>query len=137
MNEDPAPDSSLEDTPERPDIRRFTDYRAYLQVMVAFLRAVRPGFSFRSFARKAGFASPNYLKLVADGMRILAPESVDKCSRGLGLTKREQEVFRILVMVANARGRSAKSNSAVRIRHKMPPGYVNCKAAPATRPAPF
>jgi len=119
MNEDPAPDSSLEDTPERPDIRRFTDYRAYLQVMVAFLRAVRPGFSFRSFARKAGFASPNYLKLVADGMRNLAPESVDKFSRGLGLTKREQEVFRILVMVANARGDDERNALFLRLRERV------------------
>jgi len=88
MTEETPSDTSFENTPERPDIRRFTDYRAYLHVMVAFLRAVRPGFSFRSFARKAGFASPNYLKLVADGMRNLAPESVDTFNRRIFADKR-------------------------------------------------
>jgi|GEM_PF-473773 len=119
MNDDSTPDSAAENTSERPDIRRFTDYRAYLQAMVVFLRAVRPGFSFRSFARKAGFASPNYLKLVADGLRNLAPESVDKFCRGLSLTKREAEVFRILVMIANARGDDERNALFLRLRERV------------------
>lgn len=118
-DDEPTPEAALENTPERPDIRRFTDYRAFLREMVTFLRAVRPGFSFRSFARKAGFASPNYLKLVADGLRNLAPESVDKFNKGLGLAKREQEVFRILVMIANARGDDERNALFLRLRERV------------------
>jgi len=117
--DEPAPEASLENTPERPDIRRFTDYRAFLREMVTFLRVVRPGFSFRSFARKAGFASPNYLKLVTDGLRNLAPESVDKFNKGLGLGKREQEVFRILVMIANARDDDERNALFLRLRERV------------------
>lgn len=119
MNDEAAIDAVSENTPERPDVARFTDYRAFLREMVKFLRAVRPGFSFRSFARRAGFASPNYLKLVTDGLRNLAPESVDKFARGLGLNKREQEIFRILVLIANARSDDERNALFVRLRERI------------------
>jgi len=119
MNDEGAIDAASENTPERPDVARFTDYRAFLREMVKFLRAVRPGFSFRSFARRAGFASPNYLKLVTDGLRNLAPESVEKFARGLGLSKREQEIFRILVLIANARSDDERNALFVRLRERI------------------
>jgi uncharacterized protein (TIGR02147 family) len=110
---------SSENTAERPDITAYTDYRAYLRAMAAFLRVVRPGFSFRSFAKRAGFASPNYLKLVTDGMRNLAPDSVDKFARGLGLSRREHEVFRILVAMANARTDDERNSLFARLRERV------------------
>ena len=99
----PALEERVEEPSGRPDICRFTDYRKYLRLLVPHLKATRPGFSFRAFAARAGFSSPNYLKLVADGQRNLAAESVDKFARGLGLTRREHDVFRLLVLLANAR----------------------------------
>lgn len=119
MNDETAIEAAIENTPERPDVARFTDYRAFLREMVKFLRAVRPGFSFRSFARRAGFASPNYLKLVTDGLRNLAPESVEKFARGLGLSKREQEIFRILVLIANARSDDERNALFLRLRERV------------------
>ena len=119
MNDETAIEAAIENTPERPDVARFTDYRAFLREMVKFLRAVRPGFSFRSFARRAGFASPNYLKLVSDGLRNLAPESVEKFARGLGLSKREQEIFRILVLIANARSDDERNALFLRLRERI------------------
>lgn len=119
MNDEGAIDAASENTPERPDVARFTDYRAFLREMVKFLRAVRPGFSFRSFARRAGFASPNYLKLVTDGLRNLAPESVEKFARGLGLSKREQEIFRVLVLITNARSDDERNALFARLRERI------------------
>lgn len=104
---------------ERPDVARFTDYRGYLKAMTAFLRATRPGFSFRSFARRAGFASPNYLKLVTDGLRNLAPESVERFARGLGLNKREHDLFRMLVLLANARSDEERNAIYARLRERV------------------
>ncbi|HRE87920.1 MAG TPA: TIGR02147 family protein [Myxococcota bacterium] len=104
---------------ERPDVARFTDYRGYLKAMTAYLRATRPGFSFRSFARRAGFASPNYLKLVTDGLRNLAPESVERFARGLGLNKREHELFRMLVLLANARSDEERNAIYSRLRERV------------------
>lgn len=116
---DSAPTTQSENTPERPDITSYTDYREFLRAMVSFLRVVRPGFSFRSFAKRAGFASPNYLKLVTDGLRNLAPESVDKFARGLALSRREHEVFRLLVAMANARSDDERNAHFARLRERL------------------
>lgn len=93
----------LENTLERPDIRRFSDYRSYLLELIPFLKATDAEFSYRTFSRRAGFSSPNYLKLVAEGQRNLAPASIDKFARGLGLDRRERRVFRLLVLLDGAR----------------------------------
>jgi len=103
----------------RPDISRYTDYRLYLRTLVPHLKATRPGFSFRSFASRAGFSSPNYLKLVTDGQRNLAAESVDKFARGLGLTRREHDIFRLLVLLANARTDEERNALYQRLRERV------------------
>ncbi|MCC6624226.1 MAG: TIGR02147 family protein [Deltaproteobacteria bacterium] len=103
----------------RPDICRFTDYRLYLRALVPHLKATRPGFSFRAFASRAGFSSPNYLKLVTDGQRNLAAESVDKFARGLGLTRREHDVFRLLVLLANARTDEERNALYAKLRERV------------------
>jgi len=92
-----------ENTLERPDIRQYSDYRAYLRDIIPFLKATDAEFSYRTFSRRAGFSSPNYLKLVAEAQRNLAPASIDKFSRGLGLDRRERRVFRLLVLLDGAR----------------------------------
>lgn len=104
---------------ERPDIRRFGDYRAFLRAFVPFLKATRPTFSYRNFAKRAGFSSPNYLKLVTDGLRNLAPESADKFSVGLGLGKREQDIFRLLVGLANARTDDERNALLQKLRERV------------------
>ena len=89
-------------TPERPVIARYTDFRAYLRDMYAHLKATRPGFSYRSFAKRAGFASGSFLKLVADGLRNLSDDSVLRVAKGLGLDREEGEVFEALVAFGQA-----------------------------------
>jgi len=91
-----------QNTLERPDIRQYTDYRAFLRDLIPFLKATDAEFSYRTFSRRAGFSSPNYLKLVAEGQRNLAPASIEKFSRGLGLDRRERRVFRLLVLLDGA-----------------------------------
>lgn len=120
----PAADASdappeTTDSIERPDIAGYTDYRAFLRTLVAFIRVHEPGFSFRTFARRAGFGSPNYLKLVMDGQRNLAAESVDKFGRGLTMPRRELEVFRILVAIDNARSDEERNQLFVRLRERV------------------
>jgi len=119
MSREADDEGAAENTPERPDVGRFTDYRTYLLAMTTFLRVTRPGFSYRSFARRAGFASPNYLKLVADGLRNLAAESVEKFARGLGLSKREHDLFRMLVLLANARSDEERNSIYARLRERV------------------
>lgn len=87
----------------RPDVRRYSDYRVYLNDFVAYLRTQDAKFSFRRFGRAAGFASPNYLKLVMDGDRNLSAESAPRFVVGLGLAKEEGEVFNCLVELSLAK----------------------------------
>lgn len=88
--------------PRRPRPEEFTDHRSYLQAMIAYLKATRPQFSYRYFSREAGFASPNFLKLVAEGKRGLSVASIGRFARGLGLDEAEREAFETLVLLDQA-----------------------------------
>lgn len=100
---------------ERPEIRRYSDYRKFVQAMVAWLRATTPQFSYRYFARVAGFGSPSYLKLVMDGKRNLAPASAPRFARGLGLDASETEIFEILVELDQAPTDDARNRLYTRL----------------------
>lgn len=90
------------DSEKRPVVAQYTDYRAYLRAMIAWLKVNRRGFSYRSFAMKAGFSSPSFLKLVADGKRNLSPDSIERVCHGLGLERRECEAFEAMVELGQA-----------------------------------
>ena len=62
----------------RPSPRDYDDYRAYLSELIDFLRTSKRGFSFRRFSKRAGYQSPNFLKLVIDGQRNLSDDSIAK-----------------------------------------------------------
>ncbi len=79
------------------DLFRYRDYRQFLRDWYAQTKRDRRSFSFRAFSQRAGFRSPNFLKLVMDGDRNLTEESVVKFMNGLNLNKQEQEFFRDLV----------------------------------------
>lgn len=90
-------------TPQkRPRPEEFTDHRAYLQAMIPYLKATRPQFSYRYFSRLAGFSSPNFLKLVADGQRGLSVASIGRFAKGLGLDEAERASFETLVLLDQA-----------------------------------
>lgn len=106
------------DTPgglDRPQVSRYTDFRAYLRDMIAYLKATRRGFSYRMFALEAGFSSPSFLKLVADGQRNLSPESVDRVVKGLRLERREAELFEALVELGQAETDERRDRAWTRI----------------------
>ncbi len=89
-------------TPKRPLPHEFADHRQYLKAMVVYLKQTQVAFSYRYFARRAGFSSPNFLKLVAEGKRNIAPETIPRFGAGLGLTVKEQEAFDVLVKLGQA-----------------------------------
>jgi len=53
-------------------------------------------FSWREFAKRAGYASPVFLKLVTEEKSSLSPEGIERVGLALGLTDKEQEFFRLL-----------------------------------------
>jgi len=94
------------------------DYREYLAQMVVYLKATRPSFSYRQFSRRAGFASPNYLKLVTDGKRNLAVKAIPQFSTALGLNAVETEYLQELVLFTHAKTDRQKNLHYQRLREK-------------------
>jgi uncharacterized protein (TIGR02147 family) len=105
-----------ENTIGRPRPEEFPDYQAYLRSMIAYLKQTRPHFSYRYFSRIAGFASPNFLKLVADGERNLTPASIPKFAKGLGLDERERDAFENLVLFTQAETDAERNRYYARLR---------------------
>lgn len=59
-------------------------------------------FSMRSFAARAGFSSPSYLKMIMDGKRMLTRESISRVAEGVRLSKAESRFFEALVLFNQA-----------------------------------
>jgi len=79
------------------DIYSYTDYRAYLADYYAKRKEAEPWFSYRMFARKAGFSSSGLYPNIVNGLRNLSPHYLPGFIHALGLSVREAEFFRLLV----------------------------------------
>ncbi len=81
----------------------YTDYRIFLAAAFDEHKQKSPFYSYRLFSQKAGFASPNFLKLVIDAKRNLTKESVFKCAKALGLGRKEADYFENLVFYCQSK----------------------------------
>ncbi len=99
-----------------PDVFEFEDYREYLKAYYASARAAVPGFSFRSFSKKAGYTSPNFLKLVMDGDRNLGEESVARFASAFGLTGARRRYFERIVAFCQATDTEERNDAFARLR---------------------
>jgi uncharacterized protein (TIGR02147 family) len=97
-----------------PVVFRYLDYRPFLRDHFSYRRA-RHGLSHRSFARKAGFRSPNFLKLVMDGGRNLGPRSVDGVARACRLDSRGSHYLGELVALRRARSSLERTRVLTRV----------------------
>ncbi|HKY64032.1 MAG TPA: TIGR02147 family protein [bacterium] len=79
----------------------YFDYRHFLRDRYQALKANRR-FSYRLFARRAGFRSSNIFKLVMEGRRNLTEKSSRMFAKGLRLNRSEGEYFRELVLFNQA-----------------------------------
>ena len=86
----------------KPDIFTYLSYREYLKDYYVAAKANTRAFSYRYFSRKAGYSSPNFLKLVIDGKRNLSSESVEKFAAALKLGRDEGRFFTNLVALEQA-----------------------------------
>lgn len=116
---------------ERPRPESFEDYRAFLRAMICHLKRTQPEFSYRYFSRVAGFSSPNFLKLVAEGKRNLSLRSVPKFGRGLGLDPREQDIFETLVRLDQSASDAERNEHYLKLRRrsKQPSGQARLEEA--------
>lgn len=83
-------------------ISEYHDYRRYMQDYYEE-RKRSSAFSWREFAKQAGFVSPAYLKLVCDGKTSLSKPGVAKVAQAMGLDGFNLDYFRQLVRFGNAK----------------------------------
>ena len=79
-----------------PSVFAYSDYRAFMRDAFAEKKA-SCRFSWREFAKRAGYVSPVFLKLVTEEKSSLSAEGIERVGLALGLTDKEQEFFRLLV----------------------------------------
>lgn len=105
-------------------IFEYDNYRAFLRDLYESYKETKPHFSYRYFSQKAGFRSPNFLKLVIEGKRNLSPESIEKFTNALKLGKKEAEFFRVLVHLNQARTVGEKKIYAEQLMQFRPFRYI-------------
>lgn len=92
----------LEEPKTLPSVYEYLDYRAFMKDHYDAKKAANAKFSFRYFARKSGFSSSNFLKLVMDGQRNLGPTAVSRVAKALGLDAEDGDFFGLLVSMNQA-----------------------------------
>ncbi len=98
-----------------PDVYGYLDYRAYLRGYYEAKKANARGFSFRSFSKRAGLKSPNYLKLVMDGDRNLTAAMAERFARACGLDDEGSDFFVALVAFNQARNATDRNAAYSRL----------------------
>jgi len=93
-----------------PHVYDYRDYRLFLKDLFYYRKQKNNYFSYRYFAKKAGFVSPNFLKLVTEGKRNLTNTSIAKIAKGFGLKKLEREFFESLVFMNQATSHEEKNH---------------------------
>jgi uncharacterized protein (TIGR02147 family) len=98
-----------------PDVFAYLDYRRFLGDYYRRRKKTSRTFSFRSFARRAGLASPNHLKRVIEGERNLGEETARKYADVIGLEKEESAYFCELVAFTQSKTTAERSASYRRL----------------------
>lgn len=83
--------------PPPPVVFSFLDHREFLRSWYEWKKSASRGFSYRSFARKAGFSSMSFLRDVIEGRRNISEDSVEKFVAAIGLVEDAAEYFREIV----------------------------------------
>jgi uncharacterized protein (TIGR02147 family) len=100
-------------SPSPVEVYGYLDYRAFLGDLYAAKKA--KGFSYRSFSRRAGLSSPNYLKLVIDGQRNLSAKMAERFATACGLDDDASRYFVQLVAFNQAESSAEKSQHYARL----------------------
>jgi uncharacterized protein (TIGR02147 family) len=82
-------------------IVEYKDYRAYMTDFYEE-RKRTSAFTWREFAKIAGFTSPSYLKLVCDGKSSLSRVTMNRVAVAMGLVGYEVDYFEAMVNFGNA-----------------------------------
>jgi len=81
----------------------YTDYRLYLRDYYEEQKARNPAFSYRYFAKKAGFNSSGLYKDIVDGRTGITRSLILRFSTAMKLTKKQEEYFETMVYFNEAK----------------------------------
>lgn len=98
-----------------PDIFEYLDYRKFLADYYVQAKENNRAFSYRYFSRKAGYSSPNFLKLVIDGQRNISTESIGRFALALKLNNSQSRFFANLVAFNQATTGEEKNQAFERV----------------------
>lgn len=77
-------------------VMEYQNFRLFMRDFYAE-RKLRSGFTWRDFAKAAGYSSPVFLKLVCDGKSNLSDVGVERVASAMGLVGVDLQYFRALV----------------------------------------
>jgi uncharacterized protein (TIGR02147 family) len=91
-------------------MKSVTEYKNYREYILDYYKERKrcSAFTWREFAKIAGFASGSYLKLVSDGKTRLREESAKKTALAMGLVGFEFDYFVLMVRYENAKTEQEK-----------------------------
>ena len=93
----------------------YTSYRVYIRDFYAE-RKERTGFTWRDFAKAAGYSSPVFLKLVCDSKANLSEAGVERVASAMGLVGVDLQYFRQLVAFNQEKSSAAKKRIFAEMR---------------------
>ncbi|MDB5102877.1 MAG: hypothetical protein JWP91_566 [Fibrobacteres bacterium] len=93
----------------KPDIFTYLEYRVFLKDAFEALKAGSPKLSYRTFASKAGFSSPNFLQMIIQGQRNLSSTYAVSAAKAFKLNRQETEFFQYLVGYDQAKSLDEKN----------------------------
>lgn len=99
-------------TIELPSVFEYGDYRLYLKDAYNAMKSRDKKFSFRYFARVAGFKAHSFLRLVMQGKSNLSPDSIEKIAKAFKFNPEETRFFRNLVHLNQATNTEEKHHFA-------------------------
>lgn len=99
----------------RPDIYGFICYRTWLRAWFDWKKTVRPTYSHRLFARRAGQRSPSTLIQVMDGTRNVSDTALEGFVKALDLEGDEERFFRDLVQLDQGVTPAVRSQALERV----------------------
>ncbi len=91
-------------------MKSIIEYKNYREYVLDYYQERKrcSAFTWREFAKDAGFASGSYLKLVSDGKTRLREESAKKTALAMGLVGFEFDYFVLMVRYENAKSDQEK-----------------------------
>jgi uncharacterized protein (TIGR02147 family) len=103
------------ETTALPNLFEYDNYRKFLKDAYLALKAKDKKFSFRYFARVAGFNSHNFLRLIIEGKSNMSVASAEKMIKFFKLNAEESRFFHSLVLLNQAKTHEEKQTYAKEI----------------------